>query len=125
MSLDAQERIDADATALVERNPELAEGGFAFTPAVHTSVCVAIRSPFESTASLAVERLERRRDVDLHPAPRELPRRVVTQPRRDLGQDLRRRVDEHPTLSRLAEARVVAQRVATRSESSASASTPA
>ena len=91
--------------------PSCPSVGFAFTPAVQTSVCVAMRSPFERTASLAVERLERRRDVDLDPAPRELPRRVVAQPRRDLGQDLRRRVDEHPALSRLAEARVVAHRV--------------
>ena len=49
--------------------------------------------------------------MDLHAPPRELAGRVVAQLRRDLGQDLRRRVDEHPALSCLAETRVVAQRV--------------
>jgi hypothetical protein len=36
-------------------------------------------------------------------------RRVVAEPPRDLRQDLRRRVDEHPALARLAERRVVAE----------------
>ena len=49
--------------------------------------------------------------MDLDATPRELPRRVLAQLRWDLGQDLRRRVDEHPTLSRLAEARIEAHGV--------------
>ena len=50
--------------------------------------------------------------MDLDPAPAELLRRVLPEARRDLGQDLRRRVDEHPAQSRALELRVVAQRVA-------------
>ena len=86
--------------------------GFALTPAVQTSVCVRKRSPFESCAACGVDRLERRVDADLDPALGQLLGRVLAEPRRDLGQDLRRRVDEHPALRRVPEARVVAQRVA-------------
>ncbi len=50
--------------------------------------------------------------MDLDAAPGELLRRVLAEARRDLGQDLRRRVDEHPARARALELRVVAQRVA-------------
>ncbi len=50
--------------------------------------------------------------MDLDAASGELLRRVLAEARRDLRQDLRRRVDEHPARSRTLELRVVAQRVA-------------
>ena len=60
----------------------------------------------------SVDRFERGADADLDPALHELLRRVVAEARRDLGQDLRRRVDEHPARARALELRVVAERVA-------------
>ncbi len=65
-------------------------------------------SPFDRTASLSVSDSSVVETWISTPAPCELPRRVLAQLRRDLGQDLRSRVDEHPALSRLAEARVEA-----------------
>jgi hypothetical protein len=59
----------------------------------------------------AVVRLERRLDEDLDAAAGELLRGVVAEARRDLGQDLRRRIDEHPALPGAAQARVPAERV--------------
>jgi hypothetical protein len=56
--------------------------------------------------------LERRADADVDVAAGELSRRVLAEPTRDLGENLRRRVHEHPVLARLAERRVVAERVA-------------
>ncbi len=53
---------------------------------------------------------EHRRDVDLDAAPHELLRRVLAQPRRDLGEDLRRRIDEDPALGRVAQPREVPHR---------------
>src|SRR5438094_447080 len=55
--------------------------------------------------------LERRADADVDAAAGELARRIVAEPPRDLRQDLRRRVHEHPVLPRLTERRVVAERV--------------
>jgi hypothetical protein len=50
--------------------------------------------------------------VDLHPSPQELPRCVVAELGRDLWEDLRCSVDEHPALGFAAQTRVVAQGVA-------------
>src|ERR671931_2542685 len=55
--------------------------------------------------------LEGRLHTDVDAAARELVRRVVAEPARDLRQDLRPRVNEHPALARLAERRVVAERI--------------
>ena len=72
---------------------------------------MSIRVPSESRRPRIVCRLEPRRDVNLHAATRELCRRVLAEPGGDLGEDLRRRVDEHPALRRRSETGVVAQRV--------------
>ena len=60
--------------------PSLASSGFAFTPAVQTSVAVGIRSPSESVAASASSEVERVRDADLDPAPDELPGSVLAEP---------------------------------------------
>ena len=100
VSLDAQERIDADAPALVERQAELAEHRVRLHAGRPDERVRRDALAVRQDGLVCGERLERRRDVDLDAAPCELPRRVVAEPRRDLGQDLRRRVDEHPALSR-------------------------
>ena len=112
MPLDAQHRVDANRASLVHGRPSSRRIGFGMTPAVQTSVCVAIRSPPESDDRSRPGGRERRRGVDLDAALGELLRRVLTETCRDLGQDLRRRVDEHPARARALELRVVAQRVA-------------
>ena len=86
--------------------------GFGVTPAVHTSVCVAIRSPPESTTVPGPADASVVEVWISTPRPAELLRGVLAEARRDLGQDLRRRVDEHPAQSRPLELRVVTQRVA-------------
>src|SRR5204863_265169 len=50
------------------------------------------------------DRVERRADVDLDPAVAELPGGVVAEARRDLRQDLRCRIHEHPPPRRVPEA---------------------
>ena len=51
-------------------------------------------------------------DPDVDAPLLELARRVVAEPRRDLREDLGRRVDEHPALRDFPQPRVVAERVA-------------
>ena len=70
-----------------------------------------MRVPSPRTASSAAQRRERRADPDLDAALRQLVRGVVAEPRRDLRQDHRRRVDEHPAPRDVLQARVVAGRV--------------
>jgi hypothetical protein len=55
---------------------------------------------------------ERRLRPDLDAAPAELAGGILGQPRRDLGQDPRRQVDEHPPLRLVAKVVVVAKRIA-------------
>jgi len=57
------------------------------------------------------ERLERRRRPDLDPAARELAGRVLAEAGRDLRQDLRSCVDQHPSLRGSAQARIPAEGV--------------
>ena len=65
-----------------------------------------MRVPSASTASAPVERLEGRADVDLDPPALELVVRVLAELARDLREDPRSGVDEHPALRRAAERRV-------------------
>ena len=58
----------------------------------------------------AVVGLEGRADVDLDAATLQPPRGVLAEPARDLGEDLRRGVDEHPALGSLTERGVRAKR---------------
>jgi hypothetical protein len=58
-----------------------------------------------------VDGFQGRLDVDLDAALDQLARRILAEPRRDLGEDLGRGVDEHPALRRVPESRVVANRV--------------
>ena len=107
----AKHLVDLDAALLVERQRPLAQEGVRRDPGRPDER--ARRDP-RSVAEDGVvggDRLERRLDVDLHPALAELGRGVVAERRRDLGQDPRRRVDEHPAARRRAQARVVAERV--------------
>ena len=92
----AQELVDLDAAAVVERDAELAQQRVrAHAGRPHERARRDARAVPED-GLLAGDRLERRADVDLDAALRELARGVVAEPRRDLRQDLRRRVDEHP-----------------------------
>src|SRR5205823_3630167 len=59
-----------------------------------------------------LEPLERRADPDLDAALRELCGRIVAEARRDLREDLRRRVDQDPTLPLVREFGIEAERVA-------------
>ena len=85
--------------------------GFALTPAVQTSVCAGIRSPFESTASVPSNDSSVVETWISTPRRDELARRILAQPRWDLRQDLRRRVDEDPALRGSAQLRVPAEGV--------------
>ena len=100
--------------------------GLARTPAVQTSVLAGMRITVREHCLAAVVGLERRADVDLDASTLQPARRVLPETARDLGEDLRGGVDEHPALGHLcgewgrSEARHAPCRV-----SSASASTPA
>ena len=61
---------------------------------------------------MLLDRLERRLDVNLEAAARELAGRVLAEPGRNLGENLGRRVDEHPALRGSFQLGVVAERVA-------------
>ena len=78
--------------------PELAEHRVRpARPPSRRACASAMRSPPESATRARLDRRERRLDVRIStPRPRQLLRRVVAEPRGDLGKDLRRRVDEHP-----------------------------
>ena len=111
VALDPQHFVDADAVALVERQPEVGE----------QRVRADARRPDERRGrdaravgqygGLGVDRLEGDADVDLDPALRQLACSVLTEAARDLGQDLRRGVDEHPAPRLFAQLGVVAARV--------------
>ena len=80
--LDAQVLVDRDRARA--RRPAARSArwrGFARTPAVQTSVCVRMRSPFESVAAPASTASSVVADVDLDAAPRQLPRRVLAEAR--------------------------------------------
>jgi hypothetical protein len=61
-------------------------------------VCAGTRTPFERTASAPSK------DSSVVPT-------WISTPRRDLREDLRRRVDEHPALRRLAQVGIPPERV--------------
>ncbi len=77
-------------------NPRSRRIGFGETPAVQTSVWSRDALAAREDDTACADGLERRRRVDLDAAAGELLRRVLAEPGRDLRQDLRRRVDEHP-----------------------------
>ena len=104
--------LDPHASFLVDRKPELA----------HDRRRAHARRPDERVRVDALA-VRQRRGVFLHgveggldpdvDAPLlELARRVVAEPRRDLGEDLGRRVDEHPALRDFLQPWVVAERIA-------------
>ena len=111
-AFDAQGGVDADSASLVEGKSQLCE----------ERVRADAGRPDERVRgdTLAAGEddgarpggLERRRHADLHAALRQLSRRVLAQVRRDLGEDLRRRVDEDPALPVTRKLRVVAKGVA-------------
>ena len=80
------------------------------TPAVQTSVRAGTSVPPESTAVSPSYEVERLPDMDLDAALLEATSGVDAEPPRDLGQDRRSGIDEHPALGRIAQGRVVAQR---------------
>ena len=100
--LDAEDLVDDDATALVEREVEPGEErARANAGGPHERACRNVRA-VRKNRLLAVVRLERRPDVDLDPASPQAARCVLAEAPRDLGEDLRRRVDEHPALRHVA-----------------------
>ena len=108
----AQELVDLDPPALVERQAELARAAGSRARRRSRRACGS-GSAFRrrERRSSAGDRGKRRADVDLDPTLRELAGGVVAEPGRDLGQDLRRRVDDRPAPRASSEARVVAERV--------------
>ena len=110
--LDPQHLVHLHPAALVERQAEVRQ----------RRVRLHARCPDEGVRqdALAVrevgraglQRLERGTHLDLDPALGELARGVLAEAGRDLREDLRRRVDEHPPLRRVPQAGVVAERVA-------------
>ncbi len=95
--LDSERGVDRDGSALVDLEAELAEDRVRpHARCPDERVRRRCAAPSESATVPGLDRRERRRRVDLHAAAGQLLRRVVAEPRRDLGKDLRRRVDEHP-----------------------------
>jgi hypothetical protein len=110
--LDAEIRVDPHAPPVVDRQTELGEYG------VGADACrpderargdhlVGVRE----LGPVRAERVERRPDADVDAALRQLLGGVFAEPGRDLGEDLRRCVDEDPALRLALQLRVVAQRV--------------
>ncbi len=112
MSLHQERRADAHAADLVERKAERgdprarADAGGPDDRVRLDPVAVG------EDGRVLLDGVERGRDADVDAAPRELAGRVLAQAARDLREDRRRRVDEHPVLRGLAELRVVAHRAA-------------
>jgi hypothetical protein len=110
-ALDLQHLGHPHPAPLVEREAELPEEG------VRPHACAPDQRPGGDPRAVreqhlaAVERLQRRRDVDLYPSSLEMTRGVLAEPPRDLGEDLRRRVDEHPAPRDAPERRVEPERV--------------
>src|SRR3954451_964121 len=108
---DPEELVDLDAVPVVERESQV----------VQDRVRANARGPDERARrdagpvaedSLAVAHgLQDRPDVDLHAALGELARRVLAETARDLREDLRCRVDDHPALRHIPQARVIPHRV--------------
>src|SRR6185503_11583509 len=109
---DAERGADPHAPFLVDRKPELA----------HDRRRAHARRPDERVRVDALAVRQRRGvllygvqgglDPDVDASLLELARRVVAEPRRDLGEDLGRRVDEHPALRDFLQPWVVAERIA-------------
>ena len=109
-SLDAERLVDDDPPALVERELELRQKRVRANAGRPDQRSRRNARAVGEQRLAAVVRLERRRDVDLDSASREPSGGVLAEPSRDLGEDLRRRVDEHPALRYVAQAGVRAQR---------------
>src|SRR5205085_1201957 len=109
-ALDAKRLVDRDASPLVDREAELGEVRVGTYPGRPDERVGADPLAVGEEDVVRPRLLERRPDADLDTAAGELVRRVVAEAGRDLGEDLRRRVDEHPALPHSAERRVVAER---------------
>src|SRR5204862_6996023 len=112
-AVDAEGRVDLYPPALIEREAELPKDrvrprtGRPDERARDDPVAVG------EDRLVRTDRLQRRADADVDASPLELVCCVLAEPRRDLGQDPGRGVDEHPVLRGRAElVRVVAERVA-------------
>ena len=96
MPAHAQELVDLDPPAVVERHAELAQ------ERVRPHARRPDERPRRDLRAVAEHglvrrhRVERRADVNLDAALHQLAGGIVAEPRRDLRQDLRGRVDEHP-----------------------------
>ena len=101
MPFDLQRRLDLDPAALVEREAEaLVHRIRAHPSGPHHSAredVIAVREH----CSVGLDRVERRVDADVDAAAGELARSVPAQAPRNLREDRRRRIDEHPMLRRL------------------------
>ena len=106
--LDLERRADDDATPVVQRKVEQPEiGAWPHAGRPDERSRRHHRAVGEHRV-LLVERLERRLDVDLDSLPLEVVVRVLPELARDLGEDPRRELDEHPALADVAERRVPA-----------------
>ena len=110
LAFDAEGLVHPDATALVERKPELREQGARLHSCRPDQRSRRDARAVREDGLAAVVGLERRPDVDLHTAALEMASGVLAEPARDLREDLRRGVDEHPALGDTLERGVVAQR---------------
>jgi hypothetical protein len=79
-------------------SPKRPTNGVAFTPAVQNQRDGLDALAVGERRCLRVEGVKSRADSDVHSTFRQLARRVVAELLRDLREDLRRRVDEHPAL---------------------------
>ncbi len=110
-ALDAEVLVDDDATALVEREVELGRGAGSRGRRSSTRACVPERARRSQGPPRSPSYdVECRSDVDLDPASVEPARRVLAEAARDLREDLRRRVDEHPALRHVTQAGIRPQR---------------
>ena len=109
-ALDAERLVHDDATALVERNVELGEKRARAHAGRPDERSRRDAHTVREHCLAAVVGLERRADVDLDAATLQPPRGVLPETARDLGEDLRGGVDEHPALWFLAESGVRAKR---------------
>ena len=109
VALDAEGLVDPDTPTVVERQPEVVQQRRGLHTGRPDQGAGGHDGPVGEDGGFAVVGRQRLADVDLDSAALEPARGVRPQAPWDLGQDRRSRIDEHPPLGCVAQARVVAQ----------------
>jgi hypothetical protein len=111
-ALDAQRRVDEDATAVVGRQSQLLVQRIGADPSRPDDGARKDALAVGEDCGMWLDGLERGVDANVDAAPRELPCGVVAEAAWDLREDLRGRIHQNPVLLLVAQGWVVAQRIA-------------